>query len=46
MPTPTNNENDPNYCDSCDSFINLADECDCLNNGGWGWYPYHADEEE
>jgi len=39
-PTPTNNEYDPEWCDSCESFV-VADECPCNNNGGWAWMPFH-----
>jgi hypothetical protein len=38
--TPSNNPHDPGYCDSC--YREIADnECDCCNDGGWGWYPFH-----
>lgn len=45
MTTPTNNPRNPNYCDACHRNITANGECDCLNEGGWGWAAFHTEEE-
>jgi len=42
--TPTNNPYNEMYCDACDSEI-VDNECLCHNDGGWGWYPFHGNDD-
>jgi len=46
-PTPSNNPYNADWCDACSREI-VNDECECHNNGGWAWLPFHntPDSEE
>lgn len=43
--TPTNNPYSESYCDACERDV-VDNQCDCHNDGGWGWYPFHSEGGE
>lgn len=43
--TPSNNPRNADYCDACYTPIR-HDECECNNNGGWGWATFHTPDED
>jgi hypothetical protein len=43
--TPTNNPRNPNFCDACYQEISFSGECQCHNEGGWGWAVFHSTDE-
>lgn len=43
--TPSNNPRNADYCDACHTPIR-HDECECNNNGGWGWATFHTPDED